>query len=261
MDTIVQALSGVMLTSGMPDDPPVRVGVPFGDLCAPLFGVIGILAALRQAERTGIGQHVDVSMLGALTAMVAAEPFDILERCGVPQRTGQTVPRLAPFGVYPTSDGYIAICAPTEIFARSLFSVMGRPELEDDPRFTTRDLRVVHVQELDAMVEQFTRSLSTAEAVARFEQAGVPAAEVRDPNAAVRDPRLLARGETVPVLHPQYGTVDDVIGIGMPIRFSAAATGFDRPAPGLGEHNQLVYGEILGYPAAKIQDLEARHVI
>jgi crotonobetainyl-CoA:carnitine CoA-transferase CaiB-like acyl-CoA transferase len=261
MDTIVQALSGVMLTSGTPTEPPVRVGVPFGDLCAPLFGVIGVLAALRQAERTGVGQRVDVSMLGALTAMVAAEPFDILERCGVPQRTGQTVPRLAPFGVYPTSDGYLAICAPTEIFARSLFSAMGRPELEHDPRFTTRDSRVVHVQELDAMVEQFTRTLSTAEALARFEQAGVPAAEVRDANAAVRDPRLIARGEIVPIVHPRYGAVDDVMGMGMPILFSGAAAGFDRPAPALGEHNEFVYGDLLGYPADKLRDLEARHVI
>ena len=261
MDTIVQALSGVMLTSGLPGEPPVRVGVPFGDLVAPLFGVIGMLAALRQAERTGVGQHVDVSMLGALTAMVAAEPFDILERCGVPQRTGQTVPRLAPFGVYPTSDGYIAICAPTEVFARSLFSVMGRPELEHDARFTTRDRRVVNVQELDAMVAEFTRSLPTADVVSRFEQAGVPAAEVRDPNAAVRDPRLVARGETVPILHPEFGAVGEVMGMGMPIRFSQSTAGFDRPAPRLGEHNQLVYGELLGYPAEKIQDLEARHVI
>jgi crotonobetainyl-CoA:carnitine CoA-transferase CaiB-like acyl-CoA transferase len=261
MDTIVQALSGVMLTSGLPGEPPVRVGVPFGDLVAPLFGVIGVLAALREAERTGVGQHVDVSMLGALTAMVAAEPFDILERCGVPQRTGQTVPRLAPFGVYPTSDGYIAICAPTEIFARSLFSVMGRPELEYDARFTTRDRRVVNVQELDAIVAEFTSSLPTAEVAARFEQAGVPAAEVRDPNAAVRDSRLVARGETVPILHPEFGAVGDVMGMGMPIRFSRSTVGFDRPAPRLGEHNDLVYGELLGYPAEKIQDLEARHVI
>jgi CoA:oxalate CoA-transferase len=261
MDTIVQALSGVMLTSGLPNDPPVRVGVPFGDLCAPLFGVIGVLAALRQAERTGVGQHVDVSMLGALTAMVAAEPFDILERCGVPQRTGQTVPRLAPFGIYPTKDGFVAICAPTEIFARSLFTVVGRPELEHDPRFMTRDSRVMNVRELDAIVEQFTGSLTTTEAVARFEQAGVPAAEVRDPNAAVRDARLVARGETVPIVHPRYGPVDDVMGMGMPIRFSESVAGFDRPAPGLGEHNQLVYGEFLGYSAARIQDLEARHVI
>ena len=261
MDTIVQALSGVMLTSGLPGQPPVRVGVPFGDLVAPLFGVIGILAALRQAERSGVGQHVDVSMLGALTAMVAAEPFDILERCGVQQRTGQTVPRLAPFGVYPTSDGYIAICAPTEVFARALFSVMGRPELEHDARFTTRDRRVVNVQELDAMVAEFTRSLPTAEVASRLEQAGVPAAEVRDPNAAVRDPRLVARGETVPIPHPEFGAVGEVMGMGMPIRFSESTAGFDRPAPRLGEHNQFVYGELLGYPPQKIQDLEARHVI
>ena len=103
MDTIIQALSGLMMTSGEPSDGPVRVGVPVADMVAPLFGVIGILAALQQRERTGIGQQVDVSMLGALTSMVAGEPFDLLEQCGIPQRTGRMVPRLAPFGVYRTS--------------------------------------------------------------------------------------------------------------------------------------------------------------
>ena len=139
MDTIIQALSGVMLTSGEPDDPPVRVGVPFADLCAPLFGVIGVLAALHQVKNTGIGQHVDISMLGALTMMVACESYDILERCGVPLRTGQTVPRLAPFGIYPTRDGFVAVCAPTDLFAESLFIAMGRPELATGDRFATRD--------------------------------------------------------------------------------------------------------------------------
>ena len=108
---------------------------------------------------------------------------------------------------------------------------------------------------------EFTSSLPTAEVAARFEQAGVPAAEVRDPNAAVRDSRLVARGETVPILHPEFGAVGDVMGMGMPIRFSRSTVGLDRPAPRLGEHNDLVYGELLGYPAEKIQDLEARHVI
>jgi CoA:oxalate CoA-transferase len=98
MDAIIQALSGVMMTSGSPGDPPVRIGVPFADLSAPLFGVIGVLAAIHHAQRTGFGQHVDVSMLGVMTMMVSGEPFDLLNRCGVPQRTGLTVPRLAPFG-------------------------------------------------------------------------------------------------------------------------------------------------------------------
>ena len=112
MDNIIQALSGLMMTSGSPEDPPVRVGVPVADLVAPVFGVVGILAALRQREASGSGQHVDVSMLGVLTSLVAAEPFDLLEACGMPQRTGRVVPRLTPFGVYESADGHVAICAP-----------------------------------------------------------------------------------------------------------------------------------------------------
>jgi crotonobetainyl-CoA:carnitine CoA-transferase CaiB-like acyl-CoA transferase len=261
MDAIIQALSGVMMTSGAPADPPVRVGVPFADLCAPLFGVIGVLAALQQAQRTGTGQHVDISMLGALTMMVAGEPFDILERCGVPQRTGQTMPRLAPFGIYPTQDGFVAICAPTEVFAQSLFRAMGRPEFATDPRFATRDVRVRNVGELDAFIESFTHSMTTAQLIAKLDAGGVPAAEVRDPGEAVRDPQVIARGETVLLTHPKYGAVDDVYGMGMPIRFSGATVGSDRPAPALGEHNDAVYGGLLGYSAEKILELRSRKVI
>ncbi len=261
MDTIVQALSGLMLTSGEPADPPIRVGVPFADLVAPLFGIIGILAALQQRSRTGVGQLVDVSMLGSLTALVASEPFELLERCGVPQRTGRTVPRLAPFGVYRTLDGFIAICAPTETFARGVFGSIDQPALADDPRFATRDARVEHVDELNACIEAFTASRTSRELVARFDRHGVPTAEVRSPGEAVRDWRVLQRQETVELSHPDYGTVDGLIGMGVPIVFSSAATGFDRPAPALGEHNDLVYSELLGYPAARIAALRESGVI
>ena len=261
MDTIIQALSGLMLTSGEPDDGPVRVGVPFADMVAPLFGVIGILAALQQRAHTGTGQHVDVSMLGALTSMVAGEPFDLLEKCGIPQRTGRMVPRLAPFGVYRSRDGFVAICAPTETFARGVFTAMGRPELALDPRFETRDARVAHVDELNALVEGFTSAHETAGLIDRLEQCGVPAAEVRSPRDAVRDHRVLRRGETMPLAHPAYGQVDDIVGMGVPIVFSESATGFDRPAPDLGEHNDLVYGRLLGYSPETIAALRADGVI
>jgi CoA:oxalate CoA-transferase len=261
MDAIIQALSGVMLTSGGPGDPPVRIGVPFADLTAPLFAMIGVLAAIHQAHRTGFGQHVDVSMLGVMTMMVAGEPFDLLERCGVPQRTGLTVPRLAPFGLYRTKDGYVSICAPTEAFAHSLFRAIGRPDLITDPRFAMRDDRVVNVSEVDAMVEAFTCSRSSAEVVAALEQQGVPAAEVRSPQDAVRDPRVVSRGETVPLAHPKYGVVEDVYGMGMPIKFSRAQAGFDEPPPGLGEHNQAVYCDLLGYSAERLEELKAQRVI
>jgi len=230
-------------------------------MVAPLFGVIGILAALQQRVRTGIGQHVDVSMLGALTSMVAGEPFDLLERCGVPPRTGRMVPRLAPFGVFRSRDGWVAICAPTEAFAQGVFAAIERRDLADDPRFETRDARVVNVDALNALIEAFTASHSSADLIDRFDRHGVPAAEVRSPAEAVRDPRVLRRGETMPLAHPVYGEIQDMIGMGVPIVFSHAATGFDRPAPALGEHNDLVYGGLLGYTPQAMAELSAEGVI
>jgi CoA:oxalate CoA-transferase len=260
MDAIIQALSGAMMTSGAAGDPPVRVGVPFADLCTPLFGVIGLLAALHQTQRTGVGQHIDVSMLGVMTSMVACEPFDLLEQCGVPQRTGQTVPRLAPFGVYPAANGYVAICAPTEAFATSLFGAIGRPDLCEDERFRTRDARVRHVAEVDRIVTEFTSVRPMADIVATLGKAGVPAAEVRSPAAAVRDPQVVARGETVRLQHAGAPDVD-VYGPGIPIVFSGSTSGLDQPPPGIGEHNREVYGDLLGYTRAELRGLEEAGVI
>jgi crotonobetainyl-CoA:carnitine CoA-transferase CaiB-like acyl-CoA transferase len=257
MDSIIQALSGLMMTSGAPADPPVRVGVPVADLVAPVFAVVGILAALRQRDATGLGRRVDVSMLGVLTSLVAAEPFDLLEACGLPLRTGRMVPRLTPFGVYESADGYLAICAPTEHFARGVFVAIGHPDLECDPRFATRDARVANMDAMNACIENFTRGLPTRELVPLFESHGVPAAGVRSPAEAVRDPRVLARGETVPIEHPKFGRVADVIGPGLPIRFSGAAASALRPAPEVGQDNALVYGEWLGYSAAELERLRA----
>ncbi|HET9218303.1 MAG TPA: CoA transferase [Terriglobia bacterium] len=261
MDSIIQALSGLMMTSGTPADPPVRVGVPVADLLAPVFSVIGILAALRQRETTGRGQYVDVSMLGVLTSLVAAEPFDLLEACGLPQRTGRMVPRLTPFGIYESADSHVAICAPSEQFARGVFAAIGHPEFEKDPRFATRDARVAHVDELNGHIEGFTRTVPTAVLVPLLEQHGVPAAEVRSPAKAVRDPRVQSRGETVPLDHPKFGRVADVIGMGVPITFSDAPPVSLRAAPSVGQDNALVYGEWLGYDHAAIERLRTDGII
>jgi crotonobetainyl-CoA:carnitine CoA-transferase CaiB-like acyl-CoA transferase len=261
MDSIIQALSGLMMTSGAPGDPPVRVGVPIADLLAPVFAVVGILAALRQREITGAGQYVDVSMLGVLTSLVAVEPFDLLEACGLAQRTGRMVPRLTPFGIYESADGYVAICAPTEPFARGVFAAIGEPGFADDPRYATRDARVAHVDELNARIEAFTRTQPTAVLVPLLEQHGVPAAAVRGPAGAVRDPRVLSRGETVPLEHPRFGRVADVIGMGVPITFSDAGAPALRPAPDAGQDNALVYGEWLGYGADGVARLRADGII
>jgi crotonobetainyl-CoA:carnitine CoA-transferase CaiB-like acyl-CoA transferase len=222
--------------------------------------VIGLLAALHQTQRTGLGQHIDVSMLGVMSSLVACEPFDLLESCGVPQRTGQTVPRLAPFGVYPTVDSYVAICAPTEALATALFHAIGKPDSSLDERFRTRDARVRNVTEVDRMISEFTRTRKTAEVVELLARDGVPAAEVRSPAAAVRDPQVVARGETVRLEYP--GATDvDVYGPGLPIVFSGSTTAFDQLPPGIGEHNEQIYCGLLGYSRDEFRTLQSAGVI
>ncbi|MHA6667867.1 CaiB/BaiF CoA transferase family protein [Homoserinimonas sp. A447] len=261
MDTIIQALSGVMMTAGSPGDGPIRFGLPVGDLVAPLFAVIGTLAAVVHADKTGEGQQVDVSMLGALTSLVACEPFDAFEKIGLPMRTGDFVPRLAPFGTFATSDGWFALCAPTDEFAHGALRAIGLSALVGDPRFAQRDGRVAHSSELHAMIAQWAQHLTVVEAVQRLEAQGVPSAPVRSTADAVRDPLVLQREEVVPLIHPTFGAVDDLYGTGVPIRFSASTTSLTEPAPSLGENTDTVLAELLGYSTEKIAKIRGSGVL
>jgi crotonobetainyl-CoA:carnitine CoA-transferase CaiB-like acyl-CoA transferase len=255
MDTIIQAISGKMQTAGSPGEPPVRSGLPIADLVAPLFGVIGVLAAVLESERTGEGQHVDVSMLGALTSLVACEPFDAFETIGMPLRTGSYVPRLAPFGVFVTKDGWFALCGPTDAFSSGVMKALGVPEMAEDERFSRRDNRVHNADELHAMIASWAQHLTSAEAVRRLEEYGVPAAPVRDTGEAVRDPLVLSRGEVEQLSHPVFGPAEELYGSGVPIIFSGSSTSLDRPAPWLGEHTESVLHELLGYDDERIAAL------
>lgn len=261
MDAIVQALSGTMMTSGEPGQEPVRVGVPIGDLTAPLYAVIGILSALRHAERTGIGQHVDVSMLGALTALVASEQSHLLEPLGHGGRTGRFMPRLAPFGVFRTTDGWVAICAPEDKFTSGVFTAMQRADLACDERFASRDGRVAHADELHAEIETWTATLRQAEVITLLEAQGVPTAPVRTPTEAVADPVSLRRRDTVALQHPNYGSSEGMVGSGLPIHMSKSDTGYAGAPPALARDNERVYGELLGYTADRLAELSAKGVI
>jgi crotonobetainyl-CoA:carnitine CoA-transferase CaiB-like acyl-CoA transferase len=120
---------------------------------------------------------------------------------------------------------------------------------------------VANVDELNGHIEAFTRSVKTAALVALLEQHGVPAAEVRSPADAVRDPRVLERGETVPLDHPRFGHVADVIGMGVPITFSDSRPAPLRPSPSVGQDNALVYGEWLGYGQTGVEKLRTDGII
>lgn len=256
MDVIIQALSGAMYTSGAPDDPPIRFGIPMADMLAPVFAVIGILAALHQRGETGLGQHIDVSMLGALTSFVAIENWSAMQAAGMTARTGLTVQRLSPFGVFECRDGFVAIVAVHDKLADGLFRAMGEPELSHYPLFATRDARVANATLLEARINDWSRQLPLAEVVAALEAQGVPVAPVRHPEDALVDPRVVARQETMPIAHPSYESATDLRTAGIPILFSGARTGFDEVLPiHIGEHNQQIYGDLLGYSDARIAAL------
>jgi crotonobetainyl-CoA:carnitine CoA-transferase CaiB-like acyl-CoA transferase len=179
----------------------------------------------------------------------------------MPQRTGSMVPRLAPFGILPAADGHIALCAPTDTFADGVFRAIGRTDLAEDDRFRHRDARVRHADELHALIREWCRERSMADIVAAFTAEGVPAAPVREPHEAVRDPLVRDREEVVPLVHPRLGVIADVVATGVPIRFSGARTSLDRPAPALGEHNDHVYRELLGYSPETLAELADEAVI
>jgi crotonobetainyl-CoA:carnitine CoA-transferase CaiB-like acyl-CoA transferase len=258
-DTIAQALSGIMLTGGEESEPPVRLGAPLGDTITPLCLIIGILSALEHVRFTGVGERVDASMVGALTALVAIEPFDLLKSLGVPYRTGTIMARLGTFGLYQCSDGYVAVTA-GGAQADALFRAIGRPDLSEDPRFRG-PARAQNYRALTAEIEQWTHSVTVAECVATLESAGVPSAEVRTPGEAVSDPLAVKRGDTVPLLHPTLGVRPEIPVTGVPIHFANARVGFDRPSPAPGEHNDQVYGGLLSYSADHIARLHAKGVI
>jgi crotonobetainyl-CoA:carnitine CoA-transferase CaiB-like acyl-CoA transferase len=260
MDSIVQALSGVMFTAGEPGADPVRFGLPVGDLLAPLYAVIGTLAAKTHRDTTGQGQHVDVSMLGALTSLLSTEPFDAFQQVGLPLRTGNEVPRLAPFGIFPAKDGFLALCGPTDTFARGVFRALGRPELIEDADFATRDGRVRNADRLHAFIEDWSRSLPRAEAVAALAAEGVPAAEVLEPADALRAPAVLEREEVVELGHPEQGPTG-LMGPGIPIRFSRSEARLDRPAPHLGEHTAELLARLGGLTEDEITELRDEGVI
>lgn len=262
MDVIIQALSGAMYTSGEPGQPPVRIGVPMADMLAPVFTVIGILAAIEQRHKTGVGQHVDVSMLGALTSFVAIENWSAMAAAGMPARTGLTVQRLSPFGVFQCADGYVAVVAVHEPLARGLFAAMGQPELSEDPRFESRDARVANATELEARINAWSSQLPMVEVLKALEAQGVPVAPVRHPEDALVDPRVVARQETMAVKHPKYRSSIDLRTAGVPIQFSGATTGFDDALPvHIGEHNDQILREFLGYDDDRIAALSAAGAI
>jgi CoA:oxalate CoA-transferase len=260
-DPVVEAMSGVMEVTGYPENPPVRMGVAAGDLVSALYMVIGLQAALRYREKTGIGQAVDISMMDSLVSFLFDESLDVYVDRGIPIRTGNRRLRLTPFNSYPTKDGHAVICSAADSHWSTLLKAMGRQDLLDDPRYKKLDQRMANADEVDALVGAWTITKTKQEVVDTLIKHGVATGAVATIPEVLKDPQLKHRGMIVDLLHPEFGKVEGAVGHDIPIKMSESQGGFDLPAPYLGAHNEEVYGELMGYSPDCVKRLKNEGVI
>jgi formyl-CoA transferase len=254
MDLVVQAVSGLMAKTGFPDGPPTKVGATVGDQVPAIFAALGILAALRQRERDGRGQRVDVAMLDSLLTLLWDEPIDAFEEQGLPDRVGNGDPRGAPIDVFRSADGWVALLVPHDAQWRELCDVMGRPELA--ARWPDYGARLAARDEVNASVAAWCLMQQTDVAVEQLLALGVPAGAVRSPYAARRDPHVAQRGALVPLRHPDLAEPTRYLGPALPIRFSRAE-GATAPAEPLGASSEAVLRELCDLDDAEIAKLRA----
>jgi formyl-CoA transferase len=260
-DPIVQASSLTMATNGRGDEAPSRTGISFGDTVPALYAVIGILAALRERDRTGRGRAVDVAMHDSLVAMLMVEPVEAQVEWGFPLRTGSRIPRLAPCNVYACRDGYVALnAAPPRLWKR-LADTIGTAELKD-PALVPLARRLERQDWLDAQVAGWVAQHGVDEVLALTGKAGVPCARVAENLAdLVGDPSTIARGLLQPLEHPTCGVMAGLHAPGVPI----ASPGVTNPpltrAPKLGEHTRQILVRDLGLTESQIRDLESRNIV
>jgi crotonobetainyl-CoA:carnitine CoA-transferase CaiB-like acyl-CoA transferase len=262
MDVTIQAMSGIMNATGTADSGPVKAGPAVCDFLAGVHLFGGIVSALLQRERTGQGQLVEVAMLdAAVIALASALGVFMDGDTRTPPRTGNRHPALAmaPYNVYPARDGHVAIFTASERHWHSIARVLGRADLLDDPAYATTPGRAARMDQIDAMVEAWTRPRTKAEVLAELTRAHVPCAPVRTAAEVATDPHLLQRGTWADVDHPRRGKTRVPTS---PIRLHGAdpAT-VRRPAPLLGQDTDRVLAELLGLTADDLAALHAAGVI
>jgi CoA:oxalate CoA-transferase len=256
MDVIVQGISGLMSITGPEGGPPVRVGTSVGDIVAGMFTAIGILAALHERERSGLGQMVDVAMLDSQIAILENALVRYFVAGEVPKPLGTRHPILTPFQAFPTKDGYIVLTLTgggENIWA--LFCAkIGLYEYMDDPRFQTNDSRTAHHAELERLVSAALRERTTAEWLVEFEELGIPCGPLNTIAEAVVDPQVREREMIVRIEHPRAGVIPVS---GSPVKLSRTPADVSRPAPELGADTDAVLRELLGLSDAEIDRLRA----
>ena len=240
-DAVIQGESGLMHVTGAPDGPPTRVGVAITDYLAGLYAMNGILLALRDRDETGLGQHVDIALLDAMTSALAL-PANVLFATGQELgREGNDHHSLTPYEAITVTDGLVMVAVGNQRLWHQFCQAIEQPELATDPRFVTNTDRMQHRAELKTRLAACLAGLTRDELIGRLRAHAVPCGQVRTVAEALAEPQLAARDMVVELAHPELGTVRL---LGNPIKLSRSPAVIHRPPPGLGEHTVEVLAEL-----------------
>ena len=255
-DAAIQAQGGLMSLTGEPDGAPgggpQKVGVAVADLMTGMYAASGILAALRHAQATGQGQHIDLALLDTQVGWLANQALNFLVGGAVPQRRGTAHPNIVPYQVMAAADGHFMLAVGNDGQFRKLCEIVGAAALADDPRYLTNAARVAHREALIADLDALLRAQPVAHWLRQLEAAGVPCAPVNTLNQVFADPQVQHRGMRFDLAHASGRQVPQVAN---PLRFSATPVEYRQAPPLLGADTADVLGEVLAIDAAELTRL------
>ena len=230
-DYIIQGMSGIMSVTGAPEGQPQKVGVAVTDILTGLYSVNAILAALHMRQSTGLGQHIDMSLLDVATAFMANQAMNYLTTGAAPERIGNAHQNLTPYQVFDCADGWIIIATGNDGQYQRLCKLLALEDMGFAPEYLTNAKRIENRSEMTRRLTEATMQRSKADLLAACEAAGVPAGPINDLAEVFDDPQVKARDTQL--------DLDGVPGVRPPFRFSDADVALERPAPKLGEDNEV----------------------
>jgi len=240
-DAVIQGESGVMHVTGARDGPPTRVGVAMTDYLAGLYAMNGILLALRDRDETGLGQHVDIALLDAMTSTLAL-PANVLFATGEELgREGNDHHSLTPYEAVSVNDGLVMVAVGNQRLWHQFCQAIGRSDLATDPRFATNTDRMEHRGELKTLLGELMGGYTRDALIDRLRAHAVPCGQIRSLAEALADPQLAAREMIITLEHREIGSMR---ALGNPIKLSRTPAIIDRPPPGLGEHTEEVMANL-----------------
>lgn len=257
-DLIIQGESGVMDITGDPNGPPTKVGTSIADLLTGQFASQGVLAALVERSRTGVGRRVEVAMYDCLASLLTFNAGGYFATGNIPKRKGNVHPSIVPYETFETSDGWINIGVANDKFWGSFCKIIDRLDLQNDPRFAKATDRVKNRNDLLPEIKEIIKKNTRANWMQLLDKAGIPSGMIKTVGEVCDSEQLVSRGMILNMSHPTAGNVKN---IDSPLRFDDKNDELHSAPPVLGQHTREILTSTLNISADQIKSLEEKGAI